>query len=102
MSFADPVHLGLPGHILGDGSNEPCESCGIGVGDTRINGRWFCCDCVRKCVACSDLVADGENGTVDDEGQARCCWCHARELRQAHPAMPTTVNEYLKAKGEAA
>jgi hypothetical protein len=101
MSFNDPLHLGSPGHIPGDGSNEPCEGCGFGVGDARINGRFYCCDCVRKC-ACGDAVVDGENGTVDDEGQAMCCWCHARELRQAHPAPPMSVNEYLKAKGRAA
>jgi hypothetical protein len=101
MSFNDPVHLAPAGHIPGDGPNEACEDCGFGVGDTRINGRYYCCDCVRKC-ACGDAVADGENGTVDEEGLALCAWCEARELRHAHPAPPTTVREYLEAKGEVA
>lgn len=96
-SFNDPHYLGLPGHIPGDGANEPCESCGIGVGDTRINRSYYCCDCIRKC-ACGDAVIDGENGTVDEEGQARCVWCEEWELLQAHPAPPTTVNEYLREK----
>ena len=84
-----------------EGTREACVGCGFEPGTTRINGQFYCSDCTVAC-ACGDPVVDGENGTVDEEGQARCCWCEAREIRQAHPEPPRTVVEYLRAKGEAA
>lgn len=58
------------------------------------------------CLVCEEAFDVAEEGHVDEEGQATCGVCIdercARELRQAHPAPPTTVNEYLKAKGRAA
>jgi hypothetical protein len=111
MSFADPVHLSPVGHLPGDGPNEACEGCEDGIAAERCDGLHLCADCAARermpvCVERTERFDVEAGGHIDEEGQAFCEWCieerDARELRQAHPAPPTTVNEYLKAKGRAA
>ena len=56
-------------------------------------------------IACDTCAKEFDlytEGTVDEEGTALCEHCAAErtayELRHAHPAPPTTVAEYLRAK----
>jgi hypothetical protein len=63
-------------------------------------------DPAPTCSVCGeDFDDEAGEGTVDEEGTAICESCDAErtayELRHAHPAPPTTVAEYIRAKGAA-
>lgn len=105
-SFADPLHLLPAAHLPGEGPYPACEGCD-GIATERADGLHLCADCAARermpvCADCTERFDVEAGGHVDEEGQAFCEHCLAdrdeRELRQAHPAPPTTVNEYLREK----
>ncbi len=120
MSANDPLHLGPPRAMGCDESKAHYRCCKCErICTLTENPQWLalresaCCrsaffriDPPMTCVDCGeDFDDEAGEGTVDEEGTALCESCDAErtayELRHAHPAPPTTVAEYLRAKGAA-